>query len=276
MITWNSFRLAAVGVFASFIFALQAQAGGCEVTDVTGFPNDLSALKFNPKKKGKVYDPEKTVILFPSTANMTVLDKIQAARLCGIGVRVLVLKDWKFDQVELSRLDYFNVILQNGIVFADAVMGRYKGTFGVMGSSLGGVVASVVKGIRPKIGPAVLLVAGAGLPELLAYTVSAQWVKVQEAQMAALGTTDRAVLQAELAKVIVYEPAQVADPSQSKMIRFVGGDQDKKVFTKNQYQLWEAWGKPQYLFFNFGHVTSIVLSELFFSGSHARFLKRRL
>lgn len=272
------FALAVSALALSFQFApSQAFAGGCEVAEVnSGIPNALSALEYTPKRGKKTYDPGKTVIVLPSTANMTLLEKIQARKLCNRGIRAMVLKDWKFEALDRSRLDYFNVILENGLIFTDYVLGRFQGSMGIVGSSLGGVVASVAKGLRPRIGPAVLIVAGADLPELLAYTVSPEWVKVQEAQMAALRTTDRAVLQAALTPVILYEPGALAFPSMSKDIRFVGSETDRKVFPKNQTALWEAWGKPQWVSFYFDHVPTIVASQLFLSGSHARFLRRRL
>lgn len=131
---------------------------------------------------------------------------------------------------------------------------RRLGAFGI---SMGGIKSALVKCLEPRIGPAVVALAGGSLADLLARSSEPKIVERREV----LVHGERADIAEfrELAETaILTDPLKLAcyaDPSEIKMFITLF---DRTVPTRLQFKLWRGFGRPELSILPFGHYTAVL------------------
>ncbi len=148
-----------------------------------------------------------------------------------------------------------------------------SGRIGTFGISMGGIKSAVVKCAEPRVGPAVVALAGGTLADILASSREPEIVKRREEIMRREGI-DLAEFRERTDTAIVTDPlklAPYADPSEVKMFVALF---DRTVPTRLQLKLWRGFGRPELSVLPFGHYTA-VLSIPYARWQSLRFFERR-
>jgi len=144
------------------------------------------------------------------------------------------------------------------------------GTFGI---SMGGIKSAVVKCLEPRVGPAVVALAGGTLAEILASSREPEIVERREQIMKTEGI-DLTEFRERTEAAILTDPLKLAPYADASEVKMFVTLLDRTVPTKLQFRLWRALGRPELSLLPFGHYTA-VLSIPYARWQSLRFFERR-
>ncbi len=128
------------------------------------------------------------------------------------------------------------------------------GSFGI---SMGGIKSALAKCLEPRIGPAVVALAGGSLADVLASSREPKIVERREVLLRK-ERVDVAEFRELAETAILTDPLKLAcyaDPSAIKMFITLF---DRTVPTRLQLKLWRGFGRPELSILPFGHYTAVV------------------
>jgi hypothetical protein len=238
--------------FAPAMTATQAAAGRsltlCPLTDLELAVED-PVTRSPGRVRARVYEPlrqadrglGRTVLVLPPTGGENVLDQGYANTLCANGFRAVIVQSW-FRQTE-ARLDMG--MHDEGAVRAlsairhvlDWLDPSRPTQVGILGTSVGALSSALALGFDARLGSAVLIVGGVGMPEIIAATTEKGGAALREARMKAFGLETQADYLAALRERVTIDPADFAGFSGRKNVLAFVGTNDLTVPTANQRRL---------------------------------------
>jgi dienelactone hydrolase len=128
---------------------------------------------------------------------------------------------------------------------------------GIVGFSLGGVVASLVMGRDPRIAAGVFVMAGGHLDEILAYC---KWDEreVREHARAAFGWTPDELESAIKAPLSIVDPVLVTGNIDPADVLFIDSGHDGCIPRSARDDLWRALGEPERVTLGYDHKNSFL------------------
>ena len=188
----------------------------------------------------------RTIIVVPPTGGVNNLDEGYSSTFCTEGFRVLLVYGWEFDDSSLGlELETQNIASLRALVALKHVVEYANPTrekqLGVFGTSLGGLMASLLVGEDRRVAAAGLVVAGGIMPEIVAHTDEKNMSRLREARFRAYGYRDEMEYEAALRQVMRYDNQDLAQYTGAKPIWMSIALEDTKVPTKNQFDLQRAW-----------------------------------
>jgi len=224
------------------------------------------------------------VLVFPSIAGETVLERRFAQRLCRQGLEAHVLNVVRETNPEEERRDlsihdasYVRALAGVRAVIAKLDAERTQAPrFAIVGASLGGMLAAHVAGSEERIVASVLIAGAGNVPGVLAHSDQEQVVRQRRARFEEFSLSSAGEYEQLLAPLVPNDPLNVAGniPAESSYL-FIAL-QDTTVPTRYQQQLRQAIARPVVYTLNSGHVASIVKAYTLHAGKMASFLRRRL
>jgi hypothetical protein len=130
------------------------------------------------------------------------------------------------------------------------------------GMSLGGILSSIFISIEPRVDAAVLIVAGGNLAEIMAKSDQGTVAKFRKSRMKAENLETVEELENKMRETFLFDPLIFAPQRSPEDIYMVIAEDDISVPTKNQLELWEAFGRPQELSLPGKHFP-VILKNLF-------------
>jgi hypothetical protein len=209
----------------------------------------------------------RTVILLPPTGGENVLDQKYALALCDAGFRIVLVKSWEGDtDVELGM----GMHDRGAIRVVTAVRHVVEWLqplppekLGIMGTSVGGISASLILGFEPRISAGYLIVAGGGMSHIIAHSGESTLARLREMRMKEYGFAHVEDYEAALRQNVRIDPLDFVGYSGPKKVAMVIAEEDGTVATSAQDALWEAYSRPQVLRYRADHFWAIVRSALF-------------
>jgi esterase/lipase len=192
------------------------------------------------------------VIVFPSLAEELppLVERVMANKLNKQGYHALIaqlVEDISDVNRPLTKIDDF--FIRSTIAFRQVLdkMENRPEVDGVyaMGTSLGGIRASLALAVEPRLQKAVVLVAGGGLPGIMTYSQVKLLIKYREAQMKKLGLNNEEEFLRAMQEAIKIDPLDYAHLRPASDIKMIMASRDTKVPYHNQVKLWEAFGQPE-------------------------------
>lgn len=207
----------------------------------------------------------RVIVIVPPTGGVNPLDQGYANSFCEQGFRAELVYGWDHDDslgVDLATHDVAAlralVALKHVVDFANPLRERQ---LGMLGTSLGGLMASLAVGEEPRIAAAALVVAGGPLPEIMARTEQQEFAQLREKRMQAYGYRDVDEYEAALRAAMQFDNQDFARFTGAKPIWMSLALNDTKVPTKNQFSLEKAWGPdPENVFESRGTHMQVILS----------------
>jgi Dienelactone hydrolase family len=129
---------------------------------------------------------------------------------------------------------------------------------GCYGMSLGGVMSAMLAEVDPRVKAAVIIVGGGNFPEILANSNQGIVKGYREARMKEEHITTKGELTRRLRQSLLFDPLYFASRVPTRNIYMVIGLEDTAVPTKNQMELWRAFGEPQNAQYDADHFPTIL------------------
>lgn len=203
------------------------------------------------------------VIVFPILGGGYAIEKMFANHFARHGLSCAIMYRKKgfaeaktFDQFEppLHEIVTDTKIVIDWLCERNEIDPARIGAFGI---SLGGVKSAIVKCLDPRIGPAVVALAGGELADLLASSCEPAIVKRRGAVMRD-ERIDAKEFRYRADAAIVTDPLKLAQYADASEIRMFIALFDRTVPMRLQLRLWRALGRPQVSILPFSHYTAAM------------------
>lgn len=232
---------------------------GIPQTFTEGSDFKVEVMTFRPEK------PKSIVLILPPTGGINIIDKSYAKGLCERGHEVHILTHWSDDdefnyELEIHNRFYARSYRAIGLVLKNM---RTDLKIGVLGTSVGGIFASIAASRYPQITSAMIITSGAHIPSIIANSNQLAMVDAWNVRRKRYGFKNKTEYIEALEKVIDLEPLNRLTMTTPKRFGLIIATEDKTVPTVNQERLKALW-KPETVFYRKnGHFWGIVLTWLF-------------
>lgn len=211
------------------------------------------------------HGPRPVALLFPILANTTLLMCEFGGALVhqGFVVGVVPRKELGFDpQASVERAeDEMRALVLRARQALDWICAQPEADparVGVLGISAGGVLATCLAAVDPRVQASVIVFAGGPLADVLMETTEDDFVRKRDATLAARGWSPER-LRAELAARLRTDPLALAPAVDPAGVLFFLARGDRSVPTARQRALWEALGRPERVELAGGHYGAFAL-----------------
>jgi fermentation-respiration switch protein FrsA (DUF1100 family) len=222
--------------------------------------------------KVKIYQPssrntnlkKSTIIITPPTGGSTFLEHNYSVNLASRGFKVIRVLKWQGqDEYNLDLRVHKRLFEKAQAAIKTVIVENPSESFGILGTSVGGLHAAIALGRNPEIKVGVIIVAGAPLSEVIAFSDQSVMKDYREKRMKIhnLSTTEqyaKALEQTDLPKYPDYYEAY-----KNKQILFVLASEDEIVPTEQQEKLIRILSPEQKIEFESGHVWTILKNWFF-------------
>ncbi len=207
---------------------------------------------------------QKTILIMPPTGGTNYLDTSYAEALQANGFDVYILNHWTGDNewnIELGIHQRLYTRAQRAIT--EVINHVNTPEIGMLGTSVGGLHASVAASNQPRLNSVFVITAGVSIPEVIVTSDQKAMTDAKSQRYLKYGFTNDEVYQKALSKEFLLDPTELQPLYKTKKLGMVIGLKDKTVSTKSQNQLLVLWKPTTVISFNNDHFWSIVKSWLF-------------
>jgi hypothetical protein len=257
----------------------KAQQHPCRNIEVRDLGENITLKIYNPRKlKSKIQ-----AVVLPPTGGENFTDRQVSSSLCQKGIRTVLFnysQGINHDPLDLTLHDVLTVQFLNQLrrVLADQARPTV-----VIGASLGGLYVSIAKGLADQKNPewlelqwlrgAVMTVAGGSLAEILTTSTIEGVTELRNLRRKAGLFENLSQYQQILENSIALDPLYFANERAPNEVLMFISTNDEYVPTANQFQLWEAWGKPQRVVMSTNHRLTVARVYHFETDTIANFIK---
>ncbi|MFP5490485.1 MAG: hypothetical protein ACLGG0_03245 [Bacteriovoracia bacterium] len=249
-----------------------------------GDPVDQSVWKLKTREFVPALTLSPVIFILPPIVGETALDRQLAMRFCNSGMTVYIVHITRpipraRETEDFTVHDDAYLRAQAAIQFMMNWLNSETLTqrkFGILGMSLGGVLASYVAAMEPQI-VASTIIAGAGNSAgLIAHSDQRIVVELRLRRMRALGISSVADYEAELRRVLRIDPLDVvASIAPGSMYMFIPNS-DTTVPVRYQRQLRYAVREPLVYVMRGFHKSGLIKATYLHGGKITSFFRKRL
>lgn len=248
---------------------------------VTMKPGKIKLTTFVRKFSENKAKELKTVIVMPPTGGVNALDWGYAAHLCANGIRAAVVTNWDFDTLNEMDMNMHDRGALRALAAVRHVIEylapRRPKQLGMLGTSVGAISSALIAGYDRRISAAALIVGGAGMPEVISRSTESHLTKLREERMAHYKFESVDAYQKALSQHIKIEPMDFVNFSGKKKIWMMIATNDSTVPTKNQWDLFKAFGsQPGSLQYPGDHLQTILRTSAVHTLSIVNYFKNIL
>jgi dienelactone hydrolase len=224
--------------------------------------SEMTGYYYHPKTT----DNPPTILIIPVLGGGYYFSKSSARYLVKRGMSCLRFERTTDPLDPQKGLHHTETVLRHAIIdirrVVDWVVQRNPGNstpIGVMGISMGAIVAALALQVEPRIGAGALILGGADIAAILAWSREDRVVRFREAVMQA-SRMSLDEFHDEAARIMVPVDALTyrgrADPNR---ILMVNGLFDRVIPSSSSKNLWEAMGRPLWFQMPTGHYSAALL-----------------
>lgn len=276
-----SFFTFAIGVLFAGLFSESGHA--CEESqtslkgDYEGAPFEVALATFAPVRGDSNANPsfERSLIVLPPTGGMNYIDRSYARKFCRAGYRVLVLKNWTGYDVKRTDLDVHQEFYSRMLKAVDLSLGDVDSEFiGMLGTSVGGLFASVAATKFERLDAVFAIVAGTPLAEVIAGSDQSAMRKLAKDRKDRFGldTPEKHIV--AIGAALELEPTRQPELKTRPRFGMIVSDSDSTVPTANQLKLAEFWKPSKLITMGTGHFWTIVRTWMFYDDEILEFFNR--
>ena len=223
------------------------------------------------------------VFIISPIVGETVLDRRLAKKLCAQGLSAIIAGVVRTDNPLTADTDltihdksYIRALAGIKALMSDITKNNTQARFGILGMSLGGMLATYVAGAEPRI-EASVIVAGAGNAAGVLADSDQEIVKgMRERRYSLFNITTPKDYADLLRPLINNDPLSVAGNIKPDSAYLFIANADTTVPTKYQRELRQAISSPVVYAMNVGHTQALIRAGTIHAGKIVSFLKRRL
>lgn len=218
-----------------------------------------------------------TIIITPPTGGSTPLEHSYSIRLAQKGFKVVRMLKWEGQGEKSLDLSIHKKLLEKAQLAIKTVMKNNPSEkYGILGTSVGGMHATLALARNPEIKTGVIIAAGAPFSEVIAFSNQSALKEYREKRIKKYNFTsiekyEEALRQTNIPKIEDYK----AD-FRNKNILFVLATEDQTVPTKQQKKLLKALHPKEKFEIESGHLWSILKNWLFNKDEITNFIDTNL
>jgi hypothetical protein len=246
-------------LIAPLLVSLNAFTAETEMKTFKDLDFEVEVLSYHPEK------PKSYILIVPPTGGTNYIDRSYATGLSKRGHHVYVLSRWTGDneynlELEIHKRFYARSFRAIGVVLSQIPK---NAKVGILGTSVGGLHASIAASRYPEISSAMIITAGAHIPSIIAHSDQEAMVNVWLERKKRYGLKDKSHYVDELNKVIELEALNRLEIKTPKKFGLVISSNDTTVPTVNQERLKSLWKPEKVLYKDKDHFWTIVHTWLF-------------
>ncbi|MBY0516563.1 MAG: alpha/beta hydrolase [Bacteriovoracaceae bacterium] len=247
------------------------EAFGCLVSELTLKVRSAEGKNWNFSFTLVTPNAEKKhplVMVLPTIERITPLEPTIAYQLCKADYAVAVIDANDNSQPsDLPGWGHEDKVLRHTILTIRTIMDWaqsdarvYKTKLALFGHSLGGITASLMASVEAQRLKAVIVAVGAGnMPGILTNSIYPRVALLRWRRFAALKDISSDDYEAQLRKVVKYDPLFFASRVKPERLYFVMAAWDRSVPYEYQLQTYKAFGSPEYHLFSPGtHIDGLI------------------
>lgn len=217
---------------------------------------------------------KRMVLIIPPTGGVNFIDRSYANSFCEKGIGASILKNWSGDDEYNLDLEIHKRFYHRSQKAIDMAIEHYREyRLGILGTSVGGLHASIALQRRDEILAGFFIVSGGNIASIIAHTTQEILVDAKEKRFKIHGFKTAAEYEQAIAKILPYEPLSMKGPGEKKLGMILSSNDDV-VPTENQ-KLLRKHLNPTYLTEMWlGHTATVVASWLFYKGDVASFFEQ--
>jgi dienelactone hydrolase len=224
------------------------------------------------------------VFILPPIVGETILDRRLAERFCRAGLSTLILHAVREVSPEREARDLAihdeSYVRAHGAVSAvmNAIeaQGLRPTRYGVLGMSLGGMLAAYVAGAENKISASVVVAGAGNAAGVLSHSDQELVVAQRKKRFETLGFTGVDSYEAALRAAISHDPLSVAANVPARSMYLFIATRDTTVPTRYQRELRQAINSPLVFEMRAGHTSGLVKAGTIHAGKITNFMVKRL
>jgi dienelactone hydrolase len=229
--------------------------------------------------------PMPVMILIPTIEGITRVEQKLATNFCDMRVASIIadVNDntepneypaWGLED-QRNRMAIF--ALRTIIDYARNHPSFNPDKIGMMGSSLGGIIASFIAGMESeRLAAVVTVVAGGNIPFILSKSDNKHVAKIREGRMKHAQVSSAEEYENRLRETVRYDPMYFAFSGRTDRMLMVMSTGDSKVPSEMQLELHRAFGKPKESMFTVGHVGTILGIAYMYFDTVGKFLREKM
>lgn len=252
-------RLIFLGVAAilfSFGCSTISKASSCDAIDSKIGPADFQVdiSRFAPEKS-----LARTIVILPPTGGTNYIDRYYARLFCKSGYDVTIMNRWTANTGTSVDLEIHQGFYSRMLRAVDLTLATIQTPFvGMLGTSLGGLYASVAASKIERIDSVFLIVAGAPITDVIVKSDQEAMRKLASARRKKFGIGDDVDYLEKLKKTFLLEPMSQPALKKKKDFGMVVAEEDSTVPTDYQRQLRDFLKPRKLISLNNGHFWAIV------------------
>lgn len=229
------------------------------------------------QKKSKISSPQievdvleygnrnasKTLLIIPPTGRTNYIDKKYAEQFCQADYDVFILDRWSNDietTIDLEIHEHFYGQAQKAV---SAAIENVKSPFiGILGTSVGGLHASVAASVQDKVNAVFVITAGISIAEVIVTSDQDAMIGLKRDRVARFGFKNEQENIKAIQNVFSLEPEKLPKKFESKDLGISVAMKDKTVPTATQLKLKEFWKPKKILAYSSSHFWGIVKTWL--------------
>jgi hypothetical protein len=209
-------------------------------------------------------NPTNTILIFPPLRGLSPFDKGFAKYFAKQGYLAVISKVSKdigdYDAIAPIMREFIDIAVDNRVLL-DYLVDTYKidtNHIDVLGVSLGGIRAGIFHGVEPRVKATTLVVGGANLPGIMAYSDEDHVVALRERVMQAEGIANAEDYEIYLRKLLIWDPFYSTQLRNKTGLQMIVGERDTKVPSRFQHELLEGYQCP-HRSYNKNHVQTAAM-----------------
>jgi hypothetical protein len=208
--------------------------------------------------------PTKTIIIFPPTGGINILDKLYAHALWKSGMDVYIYTEWTGSDEYALDLDIhqrFYTRVQKGL---GILISHIKTPFiGMLGTSVGGIHTSVAMSTHDRLDSALVITTGNPIPEVIVFSSQEAMRDARKKRYEMFHFKDDQDYLSHLSAAFHLDPSTRPRKFEGKKLGVITASEDTVVPTANQDKLQRLWGAKELLRLPNDHFLGIVKTGIF-------------
>lgn len=209
------------------------------------------------------YKAKKLVLIIPPTGGINFIDRSYAKEFCKKGISAVIIKNWSKDDelsFDLEIHTRFYTRAQKAIEVAIKYYHDFE--LGILGTSVGGIHASIATARFKELKSSLIIVSGGGIASIIVNTTQEILVEAKKKRFLKYKYKNEEEYRLALRKVIPFEPLGMSFNKAEKKLGMVISTNDDVVPTKNQLALKELWNPIVVSSSGLGHKLTVVKTWL--------------
>ncbi len=221
-----------------------------------------------------VKSSDELVLILPPTGGENFIDRSYAQNFCDAGINAVIIKNWTGDDEYNLELEIHTRYYNRAQHAIKQVINEYQGfQLSILGTSVGGLHASIALARLKEIKKGVLIVSGGDIASIIANTNQDILVEAKKKRFRLFNFKNNEEYVAALRAILPYEPLKINFDSSEKKIGMVISTNDDIVPTRNQMKLKRKWNPTIISSSWLGHTATVVKTWLFNSSEIINFFK---